>query len=116
MSAPNADVSTQSRPGAARRRRLLLNWLLAFSTILGAVAVQLFAMGAVMSTSACRNSNCPKPSGLVYGLLTYGASVVAGVTILLSVVTAGLRRGFLIPVVAWVLLLVDIAVLAATFS
>lgn len=116
MSAPNADVSTQSRPDTARRRRLWLNWLLAFSTILGAVAVQLFAMGAVMSTAACSNPNCPKPSGFLYGLLTHGAPVVAAVTILVSVVTAGRRRGFLVPVIAWALLLVDIAVLAATFS
>ena len=55
-------------------------------------------------------------SGFVYGLLTYGAPVVAAAAILLSFVTAGRRRGFLVPVIAWVLLLVDIAVLAATFS
>ena len=73
MSAPNANISAESRPDTARRTRLWVNWLLAVSTILGAVAVQLFAMGAVMSTAACSNPNCPKPSGFVYGLLTYGA-------------------------------------------
>jgi hypothetical protein len=97
MSASEADISTESRPDTSRRRRLWVNWLLAVSTILGAVAVQLFAMGAVMSTAACSNPNCPKPSGFVYGLLTYGAPVVAAVAILLSFVTAGRRRGFLVP-------------------
>ena len=116
MSAPNANISAESRPDTARRKRLWVNWLLALSTILGAVAVQLFAMGAVMSTAACSNPNCPKPSGFVYGLLTYGAPVVAAVAILSSFITAGRRRGFLVPVIAWILLLVDIAVLAATFS
>ena len=42
--------------------------------------------------------------------------MVAAVAILLSFVTAGRRRGFLVPVIAWLLLLVDIAVLAPTFS
>ncbi|HEY5149096.1 MAG TPA: hypothetical protein VIJ23_04625 [Mycobacterium sp.] len=116
MSAPNADISAEARPDTSRRRRLWVNWLLAVSTILGAVGVQLFAMGAVMSTAACSNPNCPKPSGFVYGLLTYGAPVVAAVAILLSFVTAGRRRGILVPVIAWVLLFVDLAVLAATFS
>ena len=116
MSAPNADTAAEPRADASRRMRLWVNWLLALSTILGAAAVQLFAMGAVMSTAACSNPNCPKPSGFVYGLLTYGAPVAAAVAILLSFVTAGRRRGFLVPVVAWVLLLVDVAVLAATFS
>jgi len=50
------------------------------------------------------------------GVLTYGAPVVAAVAILLSFVTAGRRRGFLVPVFAWVVLVADIAVLAATFS
>lgn len=111
MSAP-----TEPRPDTSRRRRLWVNWLLALSTALGAVAVQLFAMGAVMSTAACSNPNCPKPSGFVYGLLTYGAPVVAVVAIALSFVTAGRRRGFLVPVIAWVLLVIDVAVLAALFS
>jgi hypothetical protein len=38
------------------------------------------------------------------------------VAILLSFVTAGHQRYFLVPVIARVLLVVDIAVLAATFS
>jgi hypothetical protein len=113
MTASNA---TDTHPEKAPRSRLWINWLLALSTIVGAAAVQLFAMGAVMSTAACSNPNCPKPSGFVYGLLTYGAPVVAVLAIVVSFFTAGHRRGFLVPVVAWILLLLDAAILAATFS
>jgi hypothetical protein len=113
MTASNA---TDTHPEKAPRSRLWTNWLLALSTIVGAAAVQLFAMGAVMSTAACSNPNCPKPSGFVYGLLTYGAPVVAVLAIVVSFFTAGHRRGFLVPVVAWILLLLDAVILAATFS
>lgn len=116
MSASKVDTSAEPRPDTSRRTRLWVNWLLAVSTILGAVAVQLFAMGAVMSTAACSNPNCPKPTGFVYGMLTYGAPVIAAVAILLSFVTAGRRRGWLVPAIAWLLLIIDVAVLAATFS
>ncbi len=116
MSASKVDTSAAPRADTSRRTRLWVNWLLAVSTILGAVAVQLFAMGAVMSTAACSNPNCPKPTGFVYGMLTYGAPVIAAVAILLSFVTAGHRRGWLVPAIAWLLLVIDVAVLAATFS
>ena len=113
MTATNA---TDTHPDKAPRARLWVNWLLALSTILGAAAVQLFAMGAVMSTAACSAPSCPKPTGFVYGLLTYGAPVVAVAAIVLSFFTARHRRGFLVPLVAWLLLILDVAILAVTFS
>jgi len=112
MTASNATETHEKAP----RSRLWVNWLLALSTILGAGIVQLFAMGAVMSTSACSAPNCPKPSGFVYGLLTYGAPVIAVVAIALSFFTARLARGWLVPAVAWLLLILDVAILAVTFS
>jgi hypothetical protein len=113
MTAPNA---AETHPDKAHRRRLWVNWLLAVSTILGAVVVELFAMGAVMGTSACSTPNCPKPSGSIYGLLTYGAPVLVVLVLVASFFTAGHRRGFLVPLVAWLLLILDVAILAATFS
>ncbi|WP_328362012.1 hypothetical protein OG976_11385 [Mycobacterium sp. NBC_00419] len=113
MTASNA---TETDSGRAHRTRLWVNWLLALSTILGAAAVQVLAMGAVMSTAACGEPNCPKPTGFVYGLLIYTPPVVAVVAILLSFLTAGYRRGFLVPLLAWVVIVVDVAVLVATFS
>lgn len=113
MTASNATDSDTDR---AHRRRLWLNWLLALSTILGAAAVQLLAMGAVMSTAACSEPSCPKPSGFVYGLLIYTPPAVAVIAIVLSFFTAGHRRGFLVPLIAWAVILVDIVALVATFS
>lgn len=107
---------TETHPDKAPRTRLWVNWILALSTIVGAGVVQLFAMGAVMSTSACSAPNCPKPSGFVYGLLTYGAPVIAVVAIVASFFTARHPRGWVVPAVAWLLLIVDVAILAATFS
>jgi len=69
-----------------------------------------------MSTAACSTPECPKPTGFVYGLLTYGAPVVALVAIVVSFFTAGHRRGFLVPLCAWALLIIDVGLLAATFS
>ncbi len=77
----------------------------------------MFAMGAVMGTAACSNPpNCPKPSGFVYGLLTYGAPVVAVAAIVITIFTAKHPRGWVVPVVAWVLIVLDVAILSATFS
>lgn len=113
MTASNA---TEADSGRAHRRRLWVNWLLALSTVLGAAGVQLLAMGAVMSTAACAEPECPKPTGFVYGLLIYTPAVVVVVAILLSFFTAGLRRGFLVPLLAWLVIVVDVVVLVATFS
>ncbi|WP_167097028.1 hypothetical protein [Mycobacterium sp. DL592] len=113
MTASNA---TETDSGSAHRRRLWVNWLLALSTILGAAAVPLLAMGAVMNTAACGEPDCPKPTGFVYGLLIYTPAVVVVVAILLSFFTAGHRRGFGVPVLAWLVIVVDVAVLVATFS
>ncbi|MGY4709816.1 hypothetical protein ACXDF8_09725 [Mycolicibacterium sp. CBM1] len=113
MTASNA---TETHSGKAYRTRLWVNWLLTLSTIAGASAVQLLAMGAVMSTASCSAPNCPKPSGFLYGLLTYGAPAVAVAAIVVSFFTARHPRGFLVPVIAWVLIAVDVAVLIAAFS
>lgn len=116
MTSSNATQPTEAPPDRSHRAQLWVNWLFALSTILGAAAVQLFAMGAVMSTAACSTPDCPKPSGFVYGLLTYGAPVIAVAAIIVSFFTAKLRRGFVVPLVAWALLVIDVAVLAAVFS
>jgi hypothetical protein len=96
--------------------RQWVNWILAVTTVLGAVAVQVLAMGAVMSTAACSNSNCPKPSGFVYGTLTYGALAIAGLTLVITFFTAKHRRGYLVPLTAWALLILDAVMLSVTFT
>ena len=116
MTASQADETSDTRPDTSRRTRLWLNWILALSTVLGAAAVELFAIGAVMGTAACSAPNCPKPSGFGYGLLTYAPPVIAVATVVVTIFTARYRRGYLVPLVAWVLLIVDVGLLTASFS
>ena len=116
MTASRADQTSVTGPDSTRRTHRWLNWILALSTVLGAAAVELFAIGAVMGTAACSTPNCPKPSGFVYGLLTYAAPVIAVATIVVTIFTAGHRRGYLVPLVAWALIIIDVGLLTVTFS
>ena len=116
MTASPASDSSDTRSDSPPRSRRWLNWILALSTVLGAAAVELFAIGAVMGTAACSTANCPKPSGFVYGLLTYAPPVIAVATVVVTIFTAGHRRGYLVPLVAWALIIIDVGVLTATFN
>ncbi|SOJ55653.1 hypothetical protein MSIMFB_03135 [Mycobacterium simulans] len=126
MSLPNqrpgeriSDASTQSPRSSdyGRRRRGLVNWALALLTVPAALLVMMFAVGAAMSIAACSGAQCPHlgPSGIVYGVLLYGAPVVAALTIVVSCFTAFRRLGFLVPVSGFALLLADVVVTAMLF-
>ncbi|MCV7383658.1 hypothetical protein [Mycolicibacter longobardus] len=103
--------------GSDHRARLWVNWASALLTAAGAALVMVFATGAVMSTAACSTAACPDlgPSGAVFGVLYYGAPVIAALTILISFWTAGRRRGFLVPVGGWALLMLDLLALVVAF-
>jgi hypothetical protein len=94
-----------------------LNWVLAFLTLPAAAAVVGYAFLQVMGTAACSDRACPKlgPSDFVFGLITYGAPAVAVLAVLLSFFTARKPRGILVPVIAFVLLIVAAVVLFLTF-
>lgn len=100
-----------------RVRRGVVNWLLAALTVPVAALIMVFAVGAAMSVAACSGSQCPDlgPGGLIYGVLFYGAPVLAGLTILASFFTALRRRGWIVPIVALALLLADFAAIAILF-
>lgn len=100
-----------------RRARLWVNWVAALLTAAGAALVMVFATGAVMSTAACSTAECPDvgPSGAVFGVLYYGAPVIAALTILASFFTAGRRRGFVVPLMGWGLLALDLLALLIAF-
>ncbi|OBK14645.1 hypothetical protein A5636_07350 [Mycobacterium asiaticum] len=95
----------------------MVNWALALLTIPAAVAIVIFALGAAMSFAACSGSQCPElgPDGVVYGVLLYGAPVVAFLTIVVSLFTAFRRRGFIVPLIGLGLLLADFAAVAILF-
>lgn len=99
------------------RARLWVNWVAALLTVVGAALVMVLATGAVMSTAACSTGECPDlgPSGVGFGVLYYGAPVIAALTILASFWTAGRQRGFLVPLAGWVLLALDLLTLVIVF-
>ncbi|OBK20112.1 hypothetical protein [Mycobacterium asiaticum] len=111
-SGPGSGAGSVGGDGAARAR---VNWVLALLTVPGAAIVMLFALGAVMSTDSCTQSQCPNLGlGINFDVLFYGPPVVALLVIVASVFTAKRRVGFLVPVVGLVLLVADVAILAAS--
>ncbi len=95
-----------------------LNWALALLTIPGAALVMLFAVGQVMGTTGCTDELCRHtgPGEFWFGVLSYGAPVVALVTIGLSFFTAKKRFGLAVPLIGLALLGAEIAVLSMTFG
>ncbi|BBZ11647.1 hypothetical protein [Mycobacterium branderi] len=100
------------------RLRLWVNWVLALLTIPAAAVVLVFTLGAVMSTAACSDKECPNlgPHGIGFGVLFYGAPVLSAVTIVVSFFTARQRWGFVVPLCALALLVADIVLVAVTVA
>lgn len=82
-----ATVEPASLP--ERRASTLVNWVLAVLTVPAAIVVMFLAIGGVMSTAGCSGQSCTGPSSFWFGVLFYGALVVAVLTIILSFFTAG---------------------------
>lgn len=103
--------------GDDHRARLWVNWVAALLTAAGAALVMVVATGAVMSTAACSTAECPDlgPGGVVFGVLYYGAPVIAALTILASFWTAKRRRGLVVPLIGWALLALDLLALVIAF-
>ncbi|TLH64150.1 hypothetical protein C1S80_13210 [Mycolicibacterium aubagnense] len=99
-------------------RRRLVNWVLVALTVPGAVVIVVYQYLQVLATAGCSENACAKlgPSPFVFGLIEYGAPVVALLAIGLSFVTARTRYGIVVPLAAWVLLLTAFAVLTFTFE
>ena len=96
----------------------IANWILALATLPGAVAVVVFAYMQVLGTAGCNDQPCSRqgPGELGFTLIEYGAPVVAVVAVALSFFTARRRRGVIVPVVAWLLLIAAFVVLAFSFT
>jgi len=110
-------MTTQDTRSRASGNQTVVNWGLALSTIIGALLVEAYAMMQVMGTAGCSDRICPHegPGNFGYGLIMYGAPVVALVTVAVSWVTARRPRGWVVPAVAWALLILAFIVLAVTF-
>ncbi|CRZ15678.1 hypothetical protein [Mycolicibacterium neworleansense] len=107
----------QTQHNGERRMRISMTWVLVVLTVPAAIAVFLYGMGAVMSMAGCTGEVCADegPGEFWFGILFYGALVVPVVTIAVSIFTARLRYGVLVPLIGLALLAIDFAVLALTF-
>ena len=110
------DRATSAPPGRTPPLRLWVNWILALFTVPVAVIVLIFGIGAAMGTSGCSNPRCQGPSGLVFGVLFYGAPIVAALTIVISFFTARRDWGIVVPLCGLVLLAADVAFMAVAFQ
>jgi hypothetical protein len=104
------------RDAGGRTVWLWVNWVLALLTVPAAALVMIFALGAVMSTAACSDQQCPNlgPGGISFGVMFYGAPVVAAIVIVLSFFTARRRWGVAVPLGGLALLVADVVTLALT--
>ncbi len=104
--------------GDGHRRRTVINWVLAGLTVPGALAIILYQYAQVLATAGCSERTCAKlgPSPFVFGLIEYGAPVVAVLAVARSFVTAKTRHGIVVPLVAWALLIAGFAVLTFSFE
>jgi hypothetical protein len=97
------------------RGKTFLNWVLALSTVPVALVLVIVAIGAVMGTAACTNQPCDAPNPTLFGVLLYGAPIVAVVTVVVSFFTARRRWGTAVPACALALQAVGLAVLFVSF-
>ena len=109
-------MTTHDTRSRGSGRQTAVNWGLALSTIIGALLIEAYAFMRVMGTASCGDGTCAHegPGNFGFGLITYGAPVVAVVTIAVSWVTARRPRGWLVPAVAWALFVIAFIVLAVT--
>ena len=104
-------------PAVNHRRHVGLNWTLALLTVPGAALVMLLWFGAVMGSAGCSDVPCRHqgPGEFFFGVLVYGAPVVALLTVGISFFTATRRRGILVPLCGWALLAADVMLLVISF-
>ena len=111
-------MTTSDSSSRASRKQTVVNWVLALSTVLGVLLVEVYAFARVMGTAACSDQACPQhgPNEFLFGLITYGAPVVAVAAIVITAFTGRRARGWVVPTIAWALLIVAFVVLLATFG
>lgn len=110
------DTVRSDSPAEAPASRTVINWTLAVLTLLGAAVVVGYAYMQVLGTAACTTDACATPGETTFGLITYGAPILAVLTIIVSFFTAKRPRGILVPLFTWAVLIVSFIVLMVTFG
>jgi hypothetical protein len=117
MATTTGTDSHTAKAESGHRLRTWTNWIAALLTAPGAAAVIIFSLADVMATAGCSDRACgQQPGPALFGVLYYGAPVVAVVTIVVSFFTAKLKMGFLVPLTAWALLAADVVVQALSIK
>ena len=95
-----------------------ISWALALLTIPGAAIVMLFAAGQEMGIAGCTDELCRRagPDEFWSTVLSYGAPIVAVVTLGLSFFTAKKRWGIAVPLIGLTLLGAEAVGLATAFG
>jgi hypothetical protein len=112
-----AGIDQSAGTGAHHRGRTFWNWTAAVLALVGSLAVVGFAYLKVLGTAACTDRACGDlgPSETVFGLVLYGTPIVGVVAVLLSFVTAKRSGGFIVPLIAWIVVAAALVVLVTTF-
>ena len=112
-----AQAAADEGPGG-HRRRTITNWVLAGLTVPGAFVIVVYQYLQVLATAGCSERTCAKlgPSPFMFGLIEYGAPVVAVLAVVLSFMTARTRYGIVVPLFAWALLITGFVVLTFAFE
>lgn len=101
----STDGASATEATPAQRR---IHWIAALLTIIGAAVAEVVAYGLTLGVAGCTDQSCPHLglANAAYGPVVYGAPIVAVVAIALSFVTARKRWGWVVPAVAWVLIII----------
>ena len=94
---------------------MVVTWVLALLTVPAAIVAVFVGIGGVISIAGCSGQACSGPGSFLFGVLFYGAPVVAVVAVIVSFFTAARRWGILVPVCALALLAADLVVLKVSF-
>ena len=95
--------------------RTTLNWVFGVATVPAAIAIIAVVYLKILSTAGCTTPTCPTLSETSFTLIQFGVPAVAVLTVIASFFTAGKRRGALVPIVAWGLLVLATAVTFLAF-
>lgn len=108
--------TTQAQP-TRHRGRTFWNWTAAILALVASLAVVVFAYVSVLGSAACTDGTCggTGPGETTFGLILYGPPIVGVLAVAASFFTAKRRAGFVVPVVAWVVVLAAAAILIVTF-
>lgn len=99
------------------RGRTFWNWTAAILALIASLAVVVFAYVSVIGTAACTDGTCggTGPSETAFGLVLYATPIVGALAVLASFFTAKRTKGFVVPLIAWLVVVAALGVLLVTF-